>query len=215
LSESETGHARARRLSAGDAVLLVDGSGREAEGEILGLAGGTAEILVKEVRPALPSGPAVWLGVAAVRPERIAWIAEKAGELAVETLALVRSERAQAFRAGPAVLARLERLVREAAKQSGSARWPSCEGPIDLDAALVSAPGDARIFLDFEGDPFPAALSASSAAILVGPEGGWTDSERDAAARAGWRSLSLPAGKLRTETAAVAAVVLALAAIKR
>ena len=215
LPDTEAAHVRVRRLSPGDPVLLVDGSGSEAEAEVLSVSKTAAVVLVKNVRAAGAPAPAIWLGVGAIRPERLGWIAEKAGELAVDTLALVRSERTQGFRAGPGALARLERLVREAAKQSGSARWPSCEGPFDLPDALAGARGDVRLFLDFSGEPFPAALAATSTAILVGPEGGWTDAERDAAARSGWRSLSLPAATLRSETAAVAAVVLARAAMGR
>ena len=51
--------------------------------------------------------------------------------------------------------------------------------------------------------------------LLVGPEGGWTDAERGAARAAGWSAAALPAGKLRAETAAIAALVLARAALGR
>jgi 16S rRNA (uracil1498-N3)-methyltransferase len=61
----------------------------------------------------------------------------------------------------------------------------------------------------------PARLAARSAAILVGPEGGWTEPERDAARRADWSVVCLPAATLRTETAAIAAVILARAAMGR
>ncbi len=215
LPEAEAVHARARRLDDGDPVLLIDGSGAEADGVIVSRGREGMSVEIAAVRAAAPAGPPVWLGVAAVRPERVAWIAEKAGELAVSVLALVQTERTQTFRAAPGGLARLERLVREAAKQSGAARWPSCEGPIDFSAAISGASGQARLFVDFAGEPFPASLSAESATILVGPEGGWTEAERAAAGAAGWRGVRLPAGTLRTETAAVAAVVLALAALGR
>ena len=217
LPAAEAAHARARRLRAGDSVSLFDGTGVEAEAEIRSVKRGSIEVevlgIVEAAAPA--AGPSVWLGVCAVRPERVAWIAEKAGELAVTTLALVRSERTQGFRAAPTSLERLERLVRQAAKQSGSARWPACEGPLDLARALADAPGAARLFVDFGGEPFPARLAVSSAAILVGPEGGWSDAEREAAHRSDWRGVALPAATLRSETAAVAAVVLARAAMER
>ena len=51
--------------------------------------------------------------------------------------------------------------------------------------------------------------------VLVGREGGGTDAERDAARAAGWLGAALPAGKLRAETAAIAALVLARAALGR
>jgi 16S rRNA (uracil1498-N3)-methyltransferase len=213
LPREEGAHARARRLAAGDSVVLVDGGGGEAEGRIARWTRSGAEIDVVSVRPPAAPAETIWLGVAGVRGERLAWIAEKAGELGVTTLALVRTARTQAFRAGADALARIERLVREAAKQSGAARWPSCEGPMELPAALTRAPSEARLFVDFSGEPFPRELRVRSCAILVGPEGGWTDEERDSAKRGGWRLVALPAATLKTETAAVAAVVLARAAM--
>jgi 16S rRNA (uracil1498-N3)-methyltransferase len=201
-------------LKAGDAVVLVDGTGAQAEAE-LASAGRTAEAVVTARIDAPREQCPLWLGVAAVRGERLAWIAEKAGELGVATLALVKSDRTQADRAGAAVLARVERLVREAAKQSGAARWPACSGPLSFAEALAAAPRGVRLFVDFAGDPFPAALPASGCALLVGPEGGWTDAERDAARSGGWVAVSLPAGTLRTETAVVASLALARAAILR
>ena len=72
-----------------------------------------------------------------------------------------------------------------------------------------------RFLLDPRGEPFPSRLPARPTALLVGPEGGWTDAERDAALAAGWAAASLSAGKLRTETAAVAGLALARAALAR
>jgi 16S rRNA (uracil1498-N3)-methyltransferase len=215
LPDEEAAHARARRLSVGDAVVLIDGSGAEADGEIARLGRSGAQVAVSAVRAAGEAGPEIWLGVAAVRSERLSWIAEKSGELAVARFALIRSGRTQFDRAGAAAISRLERLVREAAKQSGGTRWPRCEGPLDLGRALHDAPGAARFFVDFSGESVPARLAARSAAILVGPEGGWTEPERDAARRADWSAVSLPAATLRTETAAIAAVILVRAAMVR
>ena len=93
-----------------------------------------------------------------------------------------------------------------------SARWPRCEGPVGFREALASATGAVRLMLDPGGSPFPRIIAGSSAALLVGPEGGWTEKERDQARGAGWTLAGLPAGTLRAETAAVAAIVLARAA---
>ena len=65
-----------------------------------------------------------------------------------------------------------------------------------------------RLFLDFDGDRFPRRMAAAASALLVGPEGGWTADERERAAHRGWKVVALPAGPLRAETAAIAALVL-------
>jgi len=212
----EAAHARARRLRAGDGVVLVDGSGREAHGTIVRLGRGTVEVSVEAVHDAArPSPPPLHLLVAAVRSERLSWIAEKATELGAARLTLVVSERTQSFRARDAIAARLARVVREAAKQSEAARWPEVDGPLPLSRVLATERAAVRWILDPSGEPFPAAVSAGSAALLVGPEGGWTLSELEKALLAGWLAVSLAAGKLRAETAAVAGLALARAALAR
>ncbi|HEY1435500.1 MAG TPA: RsmE family RNA methyltransferase [Thermoanaerobaculia bacterium] len=216
IAGEEAAHARARRLVPGDPVVLVDGSGREAHGRVTGITRAGVEVAVEAVRDAArePHGP-IHLLVAAVRSERLAWIAEKATELGAARLTLVVSERTQRFRAGEGLVPRLERVVREAAKQAERASWPAIAGPIALDAVLASEAADTRLILDPSGEPFPATLGRGPAALLVGPEGGWTDAELGAALASGWVAASLAAGKLRAETAAVAALTLARTALAR
>ena len=208
----EAAHARARRLKVGDQVVMIDGSGREAQGRIEHLGKAGVAIAVRSVREAPEEGDAVTLLVSGVRPERLDWIAEKATELGASRLVLVASARAQGFRASGARADRLARVVREAAKQCERARWPEVEGPVGLSEAL-SERARHRLFLDLEGKPFPPSLPPDSAALLVGPEGGWSEAERSAAKAAGWAPTRLPAGKLRAETAAVAGLVLLRAAL--
>ena len=196
----------------------MDGSGREAHGRVTKLGRGGLTIAVERVVHAAADGlPPLHLAVGAVRPERLAWIAEKATELGAESLWLVVSERTQRPRAGGAIVSRLQRVVEEAAEQSERARWPRIEGPVLLASVVsgVAAAAPQRILLDSRGDPFPATLASRESILLVGPEGGWTDSEREAALAAGWTEASLPAGKLRTETAAVSAIALGRAALAR
>jgi len=217
LPREEASHARSRRLKPGDAVILIDGSGREADAEVVAdpLGGSRVRVLgIRELEDVGAGGPEIWLGIAGIRGERLSWVAEKAGELGVSCIALLRTERTQAFRAADATIARMERLVRAAAKQSGAARWPRCEGPMDFDRALAAVPDATRFILDVSGTPFPPRLRGRRVGLLVGPEGGWTERELGRAAAAGWNRAALPAGTLRAETAAVGAVVLARAALR-
>lgn len=216
ISGEEAAHARARRVAAGDPVVLVDGSGREALGRVARILRGTLEVDVEEVREASDDALApVHLLVAAVRPERLAWIAEKATELGAARLTIVATQRTQRFRAGESLLPRLSRVVREAAKQCDGARWPAIGGPVALEDVLASENSETRLILDPSGEPFPHAMRPRPAALLVGPEGGWTESELARALAAGWIAASLAAGKLRAETAAVAALALARTALAR
>lgn len=215
LLPEEAAHARARRLSAGDSVALFDGSGRQAQAILTRLDRRGGEVRVEEVFEAADPGPPIGLSVAGLRGGRLAWIAEKATELSVSRLTIVASGRTQSFRASRGILERLDRVAREAAKQCEAARWPEIAGPVGFERALSEDPFSHRLFLDVEGEPFPAALPGRPVVLLVGPEGGWTDAERQAARARGWTLAALPAGKLRAETAAIAALVLARAALAR
>lgn len=214
LTAEESQHARARRLSRGDPVVLVDGTGREAAAVLTRLEGRGGEALVQRVLPAEDRTTRVALLVCGLRAERLAWLAQKATELEAESLTLVASSRTQSFRASAGTIERLERVCREAAKQSEASRWPRIAGPLPLDRALALERTSHHLFLDASGDPFPVALALRPVLLLVGPEGGWTDEEKEAARARRWSTVALPAGRLRAETAAVAALVLARAALE-
>jgi len=220
----EAAHARARRLAEGETVVLIDGSGREAIARVVRVGRDGCEARCESVADAAPDAAApLHLLVAAVRPERLGWIAEKAAELGAARLTIVRTERTQSFRAQEGLIARLERIVRESAKQSGASRFTAVDGPVELADSLGGSgsggengsPRGTQLILDPAGEEFPPRLPAEPAAILVGPEGGFTGAEIAAARAAGWRAVALPAGVVRAETAAIAAVVLARAAMQR
>jgi 16S rRNA (uracil1498-N3)-methyltransferase len=215
LARKEAAHARARRLAAGDPVLLMDGSGRVAAGHVLRLT--NAEVLVQasEILDSPAATRAIALLVAGLRADRLAWLVEKATELGAARVTIVESERTQSFRANARLLPRLDRVAREAAKQCERADWPRVEGPISFHHAIDTDAAAQRFFLDLDGDPFPERAGDSDAALAVGPEGGWSDSERDEASSRGWRVVRLPAGKLRAETAAIAGLILLSAAMER
>jgi len=214
LDPAEAAHARAFRLQPGDRVVLLDGTGRIAEAVVRVSEPGSLEVAVDAWREADPELSPLTILVCGVRPERLDWIAEKATELGASRIVLVVSERVQSFRAHPSRIERMEKVARAAAKQSESARWPEIAGPVEFERALsVSAAN--RFLLDPSGEPFPKALEPGASALLVGPEGGWSDAERSLSLERGWKAVSLPAGKLRSETAAVAGLTMLRSALGR
>lgn len=216
LTAEEASHARARRLTVGSGVVLVDGSGRVAHARLVRRSREGVDVAIDRFETEDAVMVPIRLLISGLRIERLAWIVEKATELALQKIVIVRAERTQPFRAGPDAKARLERVARAAAKQSGASRWPALEGPFPAAEAFAREASGARWLLDPSGDPFPATISsAAGIALAVGPEGGWMDRERDEAARRGWRIASLPAGRLRAETAALCAIALALSASRR
>ncbi len=156
----------------------------------------------------------VSLYVALVKFERLELLIEKATELGAAGISLFEAERSERGLEGAAVkrLTRWQRIAQEASEQSRRAHLPNIEAPARFEE-IVRKDAHWRLLLDELGDapPLLRALPpdphrGESAALLVGPEGGWTSRERDAIREAGWQSVSLGSTVLRTETAALAAL---------
>ena len=108
--------------------------------------------------------------------------------------------------------ARWERILLESAQQSRRLRPPTLGHPAKPAAAFAQAAAAHKLLLSERpaaqplGGVLPAGVSLESAAIAIGPEGGWTDDEFAAASAAGFREVSLGENILRTETAVTAAL---------
>jgi len=164
----------------------------------------------------------VTLLVALIKFDRLELLLEKATELGVGAIRFVKSERSEKGleQGADKRLARWKRIVQESSQQSRRARLPELFPPEPFKDAL-KLPAEHRLFLDEErsGLPLLNALPrvdrSQQVAILVGPEGGWPDHERDAAGEAGWSPVSLGPHVLRTETAAISALAVLNALLYR
>jgi 16S rRNA (uracil1498-N3)-methyltransferase len=210
---------RVKRLAVGDALRLVDGAGRARGAEIVSISKREAVARLGAEVAANEASLAVELFVAPPKPERAAWLVEKATELGVAAIRFLPAARG-ARELAAAQLERLRRIAVAAVEQAGRARVPEIAAAPELDALLVElqasrTPGlalDAGGSISFSG-PFSLALSTRCRlAVFVGPEGGWTEEERALLARAGVERWSLGVRTLRVETAAVVAAGILLAA---
>jgi 16S rRNA (uracil1498-N3)-methyltransferase len=168
-----------------------------------------------------PIEPAVHTAILAslIRFERFEWMLEKATELGVARIVPVQAERSERGleRAAGKRMSRWNRIVREASEQSRRARLPEIDAPVDLLGALDTQADFRYVLEEAEAPPIPSVLpvhrrARESVAVLVGPEGGWTDRERKQIAGFSWRTVSLGAEILRAETAAIAALAIVNAA---
>jgi 16S rRNA (uracil1498-N3)-methyltransferase len=159
------------------------------------------------------------LCAALVKFDRFEWIVEKATELGVERILPVEAGRTEKglFEASRKRTERWQRIARESSQQSRRARLPEILPAVRFERSLATE-ASCRYFLDEDGGPpllatLPAARTPSdTVALLLGPEGGWTGSERAEAAVAGWQATSLGPQILRAETAAVAALAVIVSA---
>ncbi|TFI56852.1 16S rRNA (uracil(1498)-N(3))-methyltransferase [Sphingomonas parva] len=195
------------RLAAGAQVKLFDDVTGEWLAEVVGAGRKRVTLtVVQHLRPREPV-PDIWLLFAPVKRGPIDWIVEKATELGVDRLLPVVTQRTVVDRLN---LDRLRANAIEAAEQCERTALPRLDPPEKLAAVLKSWPEDrVLLFADETGGvPFvEATQGAGKAAILIGPEGGFTQDERAAVrALSAARGVSLGPRILRAETAAVAAV---------
>jgi len=170
--------------------------------------------VTEEIDPGPPL-PEVTLYLALIKFERFEWAVEKAVELGVTRLVPVnaaRSERGLVEGAQKRV-ERWRRIAHEASEQSRRLSAPEIAGPAKMTEALKDSATHR-----FWCDERPGARGLGSAfhpqagdsmALIIGPEGGWTDPERTQFQAAGWQGVSLGPLVLRAETAVCAALAVA------
>jgi len=191
---------RVLRLRPGEQVVAADGEGGWRSCRYA-LAGTTPTLDPDGPRCRQPpAGAPVTIGFVPVKGERPEWVVQKLTELGVDRIAVLRSRRSVVQWEGDRrdrALERLRRVAREAAAQSRRARLPEVTDAGGLGALAVAVAPAPLALADRTGvAPTPAVR-----ALAVGPEGGWSDDEREGAALL----VRLGPGVLRAETAAVSA----------
>jgi len=146
-----------------------------------------------------------------IKFEHFEWMIEKATELGVERVIPVEAERSEKGLAAAALrrTARWNRIAREASEQSRRTRLPLIEPAVGLADALRDQSDYRYVLEEVDAPPILSVVpeecqAADRAALLAGPEGGWTERERVEIAAAGWGAVSLGPQILRAETAAIA-----------
>jgi len=208
---------RVLRLREGDQVTLFDDAGNEHAGVVTDLTPRIALVRVTASRvPRRESPLAITLYQGIPKGRKMDLVVEKATELGVHAIAPFTS--AFSLGAGAGATAKRERWNRiaiAAAKQSGRTSVPSIAEPAPFTAAITAARTDELRLLFFEGIgtiafdtiPLPPQPPAN-AAVVVGPEGGFSRDEIDTARAAGFTIVDLGPRVLRTETAGLVAVAL-------
>ncbi len=198
---------RARRLKVGDRVRLVDGQGGARWSIVGGVTAERARLHIEGPAPTFEPVRRLTLLASVVRAERAVWLVEKATELGVRELQWFVSERTS--RSFPErALVRQQRVAKSALEQSGGAWLPRIGAPVALEDGGVDA--GAVVLQPGAGTPLAAVGSART--LVVGPEGGFSDGEIEWFVGREATLADLGPRVLRTETAAVAALAVALCA---
>jgi 16S rRNA (uracil1498-N3)-methyltransferase len=197
------------RLGAGAALRLFNGRDGEFEAQLDGIGKGWASVALGARRRAPEAELDLWLLFAPVKRARLDFLVEKATELGVSALLPVWTRRTVVERVN---LERLEANAVEAAEQTERLSVPQIHGPQPLDHLLREWPAERRLLTCAESGaalPLGSALRELSPpfAVLVGPEGGFDESELDALRELPFvTAVGLGPRVLRADTAALAAL---------
>jgi len=209
---------RVLRAEAGQLYELSDGSSVFLA-RIERVSGDRVDFSLVEKLPAPGASLEISLLLAIAKFDRLEWALEKATELGVNVvvpLAAERSEKALVSASAKRAV-RWRKILLESAQQARCLRPPALQGVTRPAAAFVESAALLKVlFSERSGAvPLQAVLNEAASkisektvplriALAVGPEGGWTDEEFEAASAAGFREASLGKNILRTETAVIA-----------
>lgn len=203
---------RVLRLNVGDKVYLFNGQGGEYHAEIIRATKNTATVRVityKEIHNESPLRIHLAQGIS--RGERMDFVIQKAVELGVDTITPLFTERCGVKLTSEREQKRIEHwrnVAISACEQSGRCIVPTINAPLTLNEwlqqndslCLVCDPLSAKKISEIQ-------LKDKLISVLIGPEGGLSEKELEHARQNGTEALSLGPRILRTETAAIAALV--------
>lgn len=227
LPRDEAEHlTRVLRIGVGDMVSVFDGRGHEFLARVVSGAHRDVRVqLLSRIEPARESSVSITLAQAVLKGEKMDDVVRDAvmlGVSAIQPLVTKRTEATAAALVRGARLDRWRRVALASAKQSRRAVLPEIRTPLTIESYLSDPPPTLRLMLvepmigsggagesgdDVEplsvlrGVPAPADV-----ALLVGPEGGWEESEVALASAAGVRLVSLGHRTLRADAVPVAAL---------
>jgi len=209
------------RLRTGDLVTVLDGLGWQYRVEltVVSRQNVSGRVLEKAV---ISDEPPIHLSMflCLTQREKFEWMLQKCTEVGVSEFTPVLSSRSlvQAAESLENKLPRWQRIIQEAAEQSGRGRIPLLNQLLDFSSVLASTRGQFNICLvaweeeqalrltdAVKGLPANARI-----ALLIGPEGGLTLAEVESAMESGWKTVSLGPRILRMETAAVVSAALVI-----
>ena len=209
LSEEESKHAvRVLRLNVGDEVALVDGRGGLYTATVAEANPKRCQLRISQHTHVVPRPRFIHVAVAPTKNlDRMEWFVEKAVEVGVERISFLRCARSERRELK---LERLEKIAISALKQSGQAWLPQLDEMQDFGAFVAGVAPETTFIAHLEEGERTALTQVAGAGpgccVLIGPEGDFTPQEIVLALARGIRPVTLGSSRLRTETAALAAV---------
>jgi 16S rRNA (uracil1498-N3)-methyltransferase len=209
LGKDETRHLRdVLRLAEGDEVAVFDGTGFDYTCVIENMSKKATILAIssKHASPSNESPLSLVMCVAFTKGDKFEFVIQKCVELGVTKLIPLITERCDVklHDKTESKMDRWKKIVIESSKQCGRGILMQISEPKSFDA-LIQSPekGETMLFSERDGESISDFKPAKELSALIGPEGGWSDAELEAAKESGVRIITLGGRILRAETAAV------------
>lgn len=202
---------KALRMAVGERVRLFNGDGHVYLAELSAASKKVATLTVLEQgEPEPPLALPIHLGQVISKGDRMDFTIQKATELGVDRITPLWSDRCEVRLKGERLDKKVQhwqKIAISACEQSGRNRIPIIETPQTLEHWVQSVQAQLKMVLHpHNQQPLSDVAKPEQVAMLVGPEGGFTDREVELAQQQGFKGLLLGPRILRTETAALAAM---------
>ncbi len=202
---------RVLRMGEGDAIRLFNGDGHEYAGQLCDVQKKGAAVMVGEIlRSDAKTALTLQLGQVVSKGDRMDFTIQKATELGISDITPLWSERCEVRLKGERLDKKMEhwqKVAISACEQSGRNRIPTIHAPQHFADWAKDNNADVRLLLHpHRQKPLRDYAQPTSVALLVGPEGGFSEQEVEMAMSSGFAGLTLGPRILRTETAALAAL---------
>ena len=206
--------SRVLRLTEGSTIQLFDGSGWEYPGELVEVGKKQVRVLLQDAVAGLPESPLhIHLGQGLSRGEKMDWVIQKATELGAQAITPLFTERCEVKLQGERQDKRMEhwqQIAISACEQCGRTKPPVIHAPQRLDDWLKTVEADLKLVLDPQQErALGEHSSPKTLAMLIGPEGGLSGNEVEAAKVQNFQGTLLGPRVLRTETAPIAMISVA------
>lgn len=193
------------RFDGGEEVVLLDGTGIEFFGRIESVSKKDVVVFKEKVKKASKSESEkieVHLFAAITKKDKFEWVLQKATEIGVSRITPIISERTEKNKLN---MDRADKIVREAAEQSERKDLPFVDEPVKLSIALKVSE-ETPLILDINAPriDLQKIRENKKLCIFVGPEGGWSQRDRELFDKRKVEYVSLGKNVLRAETASVA-----------
>lgn len=207
LTKEESRHlANVLRLSFGDNVSVFNGNGKEYLCEISAtIKGRTSLKIIEEIEPRSPESKIeLTLAVAVLKGDKFDLVIQKAVELGVVNFIPLLTRRCDVkVRNEENKLDRRKKIIIEASKQCGRAKLMAISEPTNFADFLANNSENSILFTERDGTTLPGKVSGKKITAIIGPEGGWDDSELSLAKEKEVHIVTLGGRIMRAETAAI------------